>query len=86
MRSPVGSTIYVGIDGGGTHVRVVVCDSSLNVIGESAGAGVNPGAAVEHLRIDRSAFRATLAQDGAALVGRRGDGVFERRAHRGKPR
>lgn len=56
--------MYVGIDGGGSHVRVVVCDSSLAVIGESAGPGVNPSSAGHELAASRihEAIAAALAE------------------------
>jgi glucosamine kinase len=60
--------MYVGIDGGGTHVRVVVCDSSLNIIGESAGAGVNPGAVGHDLAAARIEQTILAALDDAGLT------------------
>lgn len=58
--------MVIGIDGGGTHVRVVVCDEFLRVIGESQGAGVNPstvGCDVSAERI-QAAIHAALSAAG----------------------
>lgn len=55
--------MIIGIDGGGTHVRVVVCDGSLRVLGESQGAGVNPSTVGRDLSASRiqEAVRAALS-------------------------
>lgn len=54
--------MVIGIDGGGTHVRVVVCDRALAVRGEAHGAAVNPstvGKDTSSLRI-RETIQAAL--------------------------
>jgi N-acetylglucosamine kinase-like BadF-type ATPase len=33
---------FLGIDGGGTHLRIVVVDSALQVLGQAEGTGINP--------------------------------------------
>lgn len=58
--------MVIGIDGGGTHVRVVICDAALQVVGEATGDSVNPSSvgrdtAASHIQ---STIRAALANAG----------------------
>lgn len=58
--------MFIGIDGGGTHVRVVVCDAALNVRAEAEEASVNPNAVGREVSAQRiqSAVAAALARAG----------------------
>jgi len=66
----------MGIDGGGTHVRVVICTPELKVIAESDGKSVNPNAvgkdsaARELRRVIREALlKAGIVPNAIAAVG-----------------
>lgn len=59
-------TIVMGIDGGGSAVRVVVCDSDLTVLGQSQGPTANPSLVGYETAAQaiRAAMRGALAQAG----------------------
>ncbi len=75
------TTYVMGIDGGGTHVRVVICTPELKVVAESDGRSVNPNAvgkdtaARELRRVIREALLkagilpAAVASVGAGIAG-----------------
>ena len=60
--------LFIGIDGGGSAVRVAVIDAALNIAGESRGLAANPGSVGrdEAARRIVEAARAALASAGAA--------------------
>ncbi|MGQ9887283.1 MAG: N-acetylglucosamine kinase [Aggregatilineales bacterium] len=60
--------LYLGVDGGGSAVRVAVVDAALQVRGEAAGPAVNPSALgrEEAARRIVAAVQAALASAGAA--------------------
>lgn len=59
--------MFVGIDGGGTHVRVVVCDSMLTIHGEAVGEGANPSSVGHEVSAQRIQATIRAALDDAKV-------------------